>query len=71
VLEALARLIRRQIADPRLEAEYSEDLDAGRLRSRGSHLRLPGVDPDAVPWPPKGGVSRAARSWLTPTRFRG
>ena len=69
------RFIRRQLADPRLNAEYLEEYQpgpkGGRRYSAGGYLRLPGVEPDALPWPPKASVSRAARSWLTPTRWRG
>jgi len=61
--------------DPLLAAEYVEEYQPGPKRGRryspGRYLRLPGVERDAVPWPPKEGVSRAARSSVTATRWRG
>ena len=43
----------------------------GRRSTPGRYLRLPGVEKDAVPWPPKEGASRTARTSVTATRWRG
>jgi len=59
-LRGLGRFVDRQRRDPILSADYS-----------GRYLQLPGVEKDAVPWPSKQGVSRAARTSVTPTRWRG
>jgi hypothetical protein len=75
---AILRCIRgllSQRRDPWLEADYVEELQPGPKRGRsfspGRYLSLPGVERDAVPWPPKQGIGRAARSYTTGTRHRG
>ncbi|TML58753.1 MAG: hypothetical protein E6G22_13835 [Actinobacteria bacterium] len=71
----LARFLRRHWQDPLLDADYVEDFQQGPQRGRryspGRYLRLPGLEKDAVPWPPKEGTSRAARTSVTATRWRG
>jgi hypothetical protein len=75
MLRRIAGFLRRQWQDPLLEADYVEEFQQGprhgRRYSPGRYLRLPGVEKDAVPWPPKEGASRAARSFLSGTRWRG
>ena len=74
-LGALVRFLRRQWQDPLLEADYLEEYQPGPKRGRryspGRYLRLPGVEKDAVSWPPKEGASRTARTSVTATRLRG
>ena len=73
-VRVLARILRRRWRDPLLEADYVEDFQPGPKRGRryspGRYLRLPGVEKDAVPWPPKGGASRGARTSVNATRWR-
>jgi hypothetical protein len=74
-LRAFVRFLRREWRDPLFEADYVEEFQQGPKRgqrySPGRYLRLPGVEKDAVPWPPKEGASRAARTSVTATRWRG
>ena len=74
-MRRLLRFLRRQWRDPLLEADYVEEYQQGPKRGRGyspgRYLRLPGVEKDAVPWPPKEGASRGARTSVTATRWRG
>jgi hypothetical protein len=67
--------LRRQWQEPLLEADYVEEFQQGPKRGRryspGRYLRLPGVEKDAVPWPPKEGASRGARTSVSGTRWRG
>lgn len=75
VVRGLAWVLGRRGRDPLLDADYVEDFQPGPKRGRryspGRYLRLPGVEKDAVPWPPKGGASRGARTSVTATRWRG
>jgi hypothetical protein len=75
VLRSVVAFLRRRFRDPLLDADYLEEYQPGPKRGRryspGRYLRLPGVERDAVPWPPKDGPARAARSSVTATRWRG
>jgi hypothetical protein len=75
MVRRLLKLARRAWKDPLLEADYVEDFQPGPKRGRryspGRYLRLPGIEKDAVPWPPKEGASRTARTSVTATRWRG
>jgi hypothetical protein len=74
-MRRLLEFLRRRRRDPLLEADYVEEYQPGPKRGRryspGRYLRLPGVEKDAVPWPPKEGASRGARTSVTATRWRG
>jgi hypothetical protein len=74
-IRGIGSFLRSQWRDPLLEADYVEEFQQGPRRGRryspGRYLRLPGVEKDAVPWPPKEGASRAARTSVTATRWRG
>jgi hypothetical protein len=74
-LRALVPFLWRAWRDPLLETDYVEEYQQGPKRGRryssGRYLRLPGVEKDAVPWPPKEGASRAARTSVTATPWRG
>jgi hypothetical protein len=71
----LVEFLRRRWRGELLEADYVEDVQQGPKRGRryspGRYLRLPGVEKDAVLWPPKEGASRTARTSVTATRWRG
>jgi hypothetical protein len=75
MIRRLLKLVRGAWRDPLLEADYVEEYQPGPKRGRryspGRYLRLPGVEKDAVPWPPKEGASRGARTSVTATRWRG
>jgi hypothetical protein len=75
MVRRLLKLVRGVWRDPLLDADYVEEFQQGPRRGRryspGRYLRLPGVEKDAVPWPPKEGTSRAARTSVTATRWRG
>jgi hypothetical protein len=75
MVRRLLKLAQRAWKDPLLEAYYVEEYQQGPRRGRryspGRYLRLPGVEKDAVPWPPKEGASRTARTSVTATRWRG
>jgi hypothetical protein len=75
MVRRLLSLVRRAWKDPLLDADYVEEYQQGPRRggrySPGRYLRLPGVEKDAVPWPPKEGASRTARTSVTATRWRG
>jgi hypothetical protein len=75
MVRRLLNLVRRAWKDPLLEADYVEEYQQGprpeRRSSPGRYLRLPGAEKDAVPWPPKEGASRTARTSVTATRWRG
>jgi hypothetical protein len=71
----LASFLQRLWRDSLLDADFVEEFQQGPRRGRRysaeRYLRLPGVAKDAVPWPPKEGASRTARTSVTATRWRG